>query len=96
MGQLHARNAVQRPPRFPFKPDVRNLPPPAAHSALIFFCRYVFDNYTWEKTSGDFSSFNDKPIPARVPLTALLSGAPPSLPIYIRAPHQCYSRPYRW
>jgi hypothetical protein len=36
----------------------------------------VFENYTWEKTPGDFSHFNDKPIPARVPLTALLSGAP--------------------
>ena len=37
---------------------------------------YVFENYTWDKTaSGDFSSFNGKPIPARVPLTALLSGA---------------------
>jgi len=41
---------------------------------LLFFSRYVFDNYTWDKTSDDFSSFNGKPIPARVPLTALLSG----------------------
>jgi hypothetical protein len=35
---------------------------------------YVFDNYTWERTPGDFSSYNGKPIPARVPLTALISG----------------------
>jgi hypothetical protein len=35
---------------------------------------YVFENYTWDKTSDDFSNYNGKPIPARVPLTALLSG----------------------
>ncbi|KAH9958800.1 hypothetical protein BGW80DRAFT_1372781 [Lactifluus volemus] len=30
-------------------------------------------NYTWDKTSNDFSNYNGKPIPTRVPLTALLS-----------------------
>ena len=40
----------------------------------LFFFRYVFENYTWDKIPGDFSSFNGKRIPARVPLTALLSG----------------------
>jgi hypothetical protein len=45
-----------------------------AHLAYLSDRIYVFDNYTWEKTPGDFSSFNGKPIPARVPLTALLSG----------------------
>ncbi|KAH9958798.1 hypothetical protein BGW80DRAFT_1564856 [Lactifluus volemus] len=35
---------------------------------------YVFENYTWDKTSDDFSNYNGKPIPVRVPLTALLSG----------------------
>jgi hypothetical protein len=45
-----------------------------AHLAYLSNRIYVFENYTWEKTSGDFSSFNGKPIPARVPLTALLSG----------------------
>ncbi|KAI9432216.1 hypothetical protein H4582DRAFT_1122671 [Lactarius indigo] len=45
-----------------------------AHLAYLSNRIYVFDNYTWDKTPGDFSSFNGKPIPARVPLTALLSG----------------------
>ncbi|KAI0245903.1 hypothetical protein BJV78DRAFT_1136456 [Lactifluus subvellereus] len=46
-----------------------------AHLAYLAKRTYVFENYTWDKTaSGDFSSFNGKPIPARVPLTALLSG----------------------
>ena len=36
--------------------------------------RYVFNNYTWDKSPGDFSKFADKTIPARVPLTALISG----------------------
>jgi hypothetical protein len=36
---------------------------------------YVFEDYEWTKKSGDFSRFNTKWIPARVPLTALLSGA---------------------
>lgn len=44
---------------------------------LFILRRYVFDNYTWDKSPGDFSTFNGKnPIPARVPLTALLSGTP--------------------
>ncbi|KAH9023701.1 hypothetical protein EDB84DRAFT_1508301 [Lactarius hengduanensis] len=45
-----------------------------AHLAYLSKRIYVFDNYTWDKMPGDFSSFNGKPIPARVPLTALLSG----------------------
>ncbi|KAI0291368.1 hypothetical protein B0F90DRAFT_1777336 [Multifurca ochricompacta] len=45
-----------------------------AHLAYLAKRTFVFDNYTWDKTSSDFSSFNDKRIPARVPLTALLSG----------------------
>jgi len=49
---------------------------------LLILRRYVFDNYTWDKEPGDFStfSFNGKLIPARVPLTALLSGTPPFSP----------------
>jgi len=35
---------------------------------------YAFENYTWDKGEGDFSQFKGKPIPARVPLTALISG----------------------
>ncbi|KAH9958137.1 hypothetical protein BC827DRAFT_617814 [Russula dissimulans] len=42
----------------------------AYHSKRI----YVFENYTWDTTSGDYSNFQGNPIPARVPLTALISG----------------------
>ncbi|KAI0270422.1 hypothetical protein BC834DRAFT_967221 [Gloeopeniophorella convolvens] len=45
-----------------------------AHLAYLSKRTYVFDNYTWEKTANDFSDFNGKPIPARVPLTALVVG----------------------
>ena len=51
---------------------------------MLILARYVFDNYTWDKTSGDFSTFNGKPIPARVPLTALLSGLLPSTRLCVR------------
>ncbi|KAI0246304.1 hypothetical protein BJV78DRAFT_1364921 [Lactifluus subvellereus] len=45
-----------------------------AHLAYLAKRTYVFENYTWDKRSGDFSRFNRKWIPSRVPLTALLSG----------------------
>ncbi|KIY44977.1 hypothetical protein FISHEDRAFT_50228 [Fistulina hepatica ATCC 64428] len=34
----------------------------------------VFDNYTWSRDPADYSSFNGKLIPARVPLSTMLSG----------------------
>ncbi|KAH9960236.1 hypothetical protein BGW80DRAFT_82001 [Lactifluus volemus] len=45
-----------------------------AHLAYLTKRIYVFEDYTWSKKAGDFSRFNSKWIPARVPLTALLSG----------------------
>ncbi|KAI9453286.1 hypothetical protein F5148DRAFT_1233692 [Russula earlei] len=45
-----------------------------AHLAYLSKRTYVFENYTWDMTPGDFSNFQGKPIPARVPLTSLLSG----------------------
>ncbi|KAJ7348686.1 hypothetical protein DFH08DRAFT_960060 [Mycena albidolilacea] len=35
---------------------------------------YVFDNYTWEREGPEISSWNGCPIPARIPLSALISG----------------------
>ncbi|KAH7885776.1 hypothetical protein F5I97DRAFT_2022601 [Phlebopus sp. FC_14] len=35
---------------------------------------FVFDDYTWSKDGSQFSYFNSKLIPSRVPLTALLDG----------------------
>src|SRR5712675_1523312 len=40
---------------------------------------YAFENYTWDKGESDFSNYKGKPIPARVPLTALISGMLPLL-----------------
>ena len=39
----------------------------------------MFQNYTWDFTDGDFAYYKDNLIPARVPLTALLSGMLPPL-----------------
>ncbi|KAI0277581.1 hypothetical protein BGY98DRAFT_979166 [Russula aff. rugulosa BPL654] len=47
-----------------------------AHLAYLSKRTYVFDNYTWDRTPGDFSKFADNKIPARVPLTALVSVCP--------------------
>ncbi|KAJ6562658.1 hypothetical protein B0H19DRAFT_1069255 [Mycena capillaripes] len=35
---------------------------------------YVFDNYTWDRDGPEISQWNGKPIPARIPLSALISG----------------------
>ncbi len=38
--------------------------------------RYVFDNYTWSRDmSSEYSEFNGRIIPARIPLSALIAGA---------------------
>lgn len=36
--------------------------------------RFVFDNYTWNPDGSDYSSWNGKLIPSRVPLSTMLSG----------------------
>lgn len=52
--------------------------------------RYVFDNYTWDRYGPEISSWNGKPIPARIPLSALISGTPsllvPQHPLTTRRP----------
>ncbi|KAG2346858.1 hypothetical protein BDR05DRAFT_877897 [Suillus weaverae] len=35
---------------------------------------FVFDNFTWERDAPDFSTFNGKLIPSRIPLSAIISG----------------------
>ncbi|KAG1845693.1 hypothetical protein DFJ58DRAFT_800499 [Suillus subalutaceus] len=35
---------------------------------------FVFDNFTWERDSIDYSTFNGKLIPSRIPLSAIISG----------------------
>ncbi|OJA20557.1 hypothetical protein AZE42_09786 [Rhizopogon vesiculosus] len=34
----------------------------------------VFDNFTWERDAPDYSTYNGKLIPARIPLSAIISG----------------------
>ncbi|KAI0065828.1 hypothetical protein BV25DRAFT_1913261 [Artomyces pyxidatus] len=45
-----------------------------AHLAYRTNRTFVFYNYTWSVDPGDIAMYNDKPIPARIPITALLSG----------------------
>ncbi len=79
LGQCYARDAVERTSRVPFQENVGplTLSPASTPHHLLTLGRYVFDNYTWDKSPGDFSTFDGKKITARVPLTALLSGTPP-------------------
>ncbi|KAG1817145.1 uncharacterized protein BJ212DRAFT_1351237 [Suillus subaureus] len=35
---------------------------------------FVFDNFTWERNAIDYSTFNGKLIPSRIPLSAIISG----------------------
>ncbi|TFY65231.1 hypothetical protein EVJ58_g2110 [Rhodofomes roseus] len=35
---------------------------------------FVFNNYTWEEGVSDYSLYNFRPIPSRIPLTALIQG----------------------
>lgn len=35
---------------------------------------FVFDNFTWERNAVDYSTFNGKLIPSRIPLSAIISG----------------------
>jgi len=51
-------------------------PPTLSRRLILCFLSYVFQNYTWDTIEGDFSYYKDNRIPARVPLTALLSGMP--------------------
>lgn len=35
---------------------------------------FVFDNFTWERNGPDYSTYNGKLIPSRIPLSAIISG----------------------
>ncbi|KAL6307767.1 hypothetical protein BKA93DRAFT_727030 [Sparassis latifolia] len=35
---------------------------------------YVFDNYTWNRDGSDYTSYNGRLIPSRIPLSALIQG----------------------
>jgi hypothetical protein len=114
MGQYNAGVVVERSPCLPFETNVRPfghhyirvipVRQGACESARTHatsfspWGSFVFENYAWDKKAGDFARFNDKWIPSRVPLTALLSGAPLTLRILhslhlTLQPRPCRRRP---
>ncbi|KAF5392178.1 hypothetical protein D9757_001359 [Collybiopsis confluens] len=44
------------------------------HLAYLSGRSFVFDNYTWDRSESEYSSFNGKTIPSRVPVSTMLSG----------------------
>lgn len=42
------------------------------HRTLSF--RFVFDNFTWERDGPEFTEYNGKLIPSRIPLSTMISG----------------------
>lgn len=40
----------------------------------ITYHRFVFDNFTWDRDGPDYSNYNGKNIPSRIPMSAMLSG----------------------
>jgi hypothetical protein len=48
-------------------PSHISFPPSPSPCSPVWPSIYAFQNYIWEKTSGDFSHFNGNPIPAEIP-----------------------------
>ncbi|KAJ7789194.1 hypothetical protein B0H14DRAFT_2945210 [Mycena olivaceomarginata] len=55
---------------------------------------YVFDNYTWDRDGPEISSWNGHSIPARIPLSALISGPIIGGPIHDKDVPRAVSREY--
>ena len=57
--------------------NAREHPPKHCVGSLaqLNIARFVFYNYTWELDGPDYSTYNGHLIPARIPLTAIISGA---------------------
>ncbi|EGN95083.1 hypothetical protein SERLA73DRAFT_187372 [Serpula lacrymans var. lacrymans S7.3] len=45
-----------------------------AHLARVTKRAFVFDNFTWDQDGPDYSEYNGKLIPSRIPLSAMISG----------------------
>jgi hypothetical protein len=52
---------------------------------------FVFNNFTWERDALDYSTFNGKLIPSRIPLSAIISGTFPmnTIPTHTKAVLLC-------
>lgn len=44
------------------------------HLAYLSGRAFVFDNYTWDRSPSEYSTFNGKKIPSRVPVSTMLAG----------------------
>lgn len=40
----------------------------------FFLFRFVFDNYTWNRDGPEYSEFNGKRVPSRIPLSVFVAG----------------------
>jgi hypothetical protein len=45
-----------------------------AHLAYVTKRAFVFDNFTWDRDGPEYSNYNGKLIPSRIPLSAMISG----------------------
>lgn len=52
---------------------------------ILTWClnRFVFDNFTWDRDGPEFSDYNGKLIPARIPMSAMISGEIPTSSIFV-------------
>ncbi|TRM65456.1 hypothetical protein BD626DRAFT_488840 [Schizophyllum amplum] len=88
LAELSEGDQITHVPLYPkFHEYERRLPqhnptlpaPEGEHAKFLFIANHAyrdirFENYTWERTEEDYAYFNGKKIPARVPLSALISG----------------------
>lgn len=80
VGKRHAGAPPQRPPGTRDKSSVSRSEYTGVGNKMMMaplFCffRFVFDNYTWARDGPEHVEYNGKLIPARIPLSAIISGA---------------------
>ena len=77
MGECYAGTPYECAPLSHGEPSVR-LTCSAFHdrdmNSNVPYSRFVFDNYTWNPDGPDYSDYNGKLIPSRIPLSAIMSG----------------------
>lgn len=78
LGQFHARYGSDGTSDLPVRTNVCIIYAVCNLIATDNHCRYVFDDYTWDKHGPVYSKFDDKRwIPSRIPLSAIISGMLP-------------------
>lgn len=51
---------------------------------MTTFVRFVFDNYTWARDGPEYAAYNGRLIPARIPLSAIISGMSFRVPVLLK------------